>query len=119
MKNTQTDKYIDGEREPGLQTYIRNATDAGNAPRKYPDCYLHVEECMSGETWIQPILGNALLDIKHQVKRWIRQEFGGELQLDGELIPRLQGDYYAKIMTDGRSPDSVVCWTSGGFYLKA
>ncbi len=86
---------------------------------EYPECYLHVEECRSGETWIFPLRGNAKLDIKHQVKRWVKQEFGGDLQLDGEPMPKLQGDYYAKIMTNGTPPDSVVCWSSGGFYLSS
>ena len=27
-------------------------------------------------------------------------------------------DYYATIITDGRPPDSVIVWNSGGFYLK-
>lgn len=85
----------------------------------YPDCYLHVEECRSGETFIQSIRGNEKLDLKKLVKKWIKKQFCGELALDGELTPKLQGDYYAKIMTDGRPPDSVVCWTSGGFYLKS
>jgi len=85
---------------------------------KYPDCYLHVYECRSGESWIMPIRGNAKLDIERLVKKWADQEYGGELKLDGELMPGLEGDYYAKIMTDGRPPDSCICWTSGGFYLK-
>lgn len=85
----------------------------------YPDCYLHVEECRSGQTWIMPIRGNSLLDLEHQIKRWIKQEFGSELALDGETMPRLSGDYYARIMTDSRPPESAVCWTSGGFYLKS
>lgn len=85
---------------------------------QYPDCYLHVTECRSGETWIQPIHPNAHLDIKRQVKKWIANQFCGELALDGDLMPRLEGDYYATIITDGRPPDSVVVWTSGGFYLK-
>ena len=84
----------------------------------YPDCYLHVTECRSGETFIMPLRGNASLDLTHQVKRWVKQEFGGELRLDGEIMPKLEGDYYAKIMTDGRPPDSVICWDGGGFYLK-
>jgi len=46
------------------------------------------------------------------------ENFGGELMLDGELMPRLAGEYYARIMTDGRPADSVICWESGGFYLK-
>ena len=85
---------------------------------KYPDCYLHVTKCQSGETFIQPIRGNEKLDIKKLVKKWIKREYAGELALDGELMPRLDGTHYAKIMTDGRTPDSAVCWTSGGFYLK-
>lgn len=86
---------------------------------KYPDCYLHVEECRSGETFIQPIRSNEKLDLKKLVKKWIKKQFGGELFLDGDLMPKLQGDYYARIMTDGRPPESIVCWTSGGFYLKS
>ena len=85
---------------------------------QYPDTYLHIEECRSGETFIVPMRGNSSLDLKKQVKKWIKNEFGGELVLDGNLMPRLSGDYYAKIMMDGRPPDSVVCWESGGFYLK-
>lgn len=86
---------------------------------KYPDTYLHVTECRSGETFIVPVHGNSSLDLKRQVKQWIKIQYARELKLDGELMPRHAGDYYAKIMTDGRPPDSVVCWTSGGFYLKS
>lgn len=85
---------------------------------KYPDCYLHVEECRSGETWIVPIRGNALIDLRHNIAKWVKSQFCGELQIDGDLMPGLQGDYYATIITDGRAPDSVVVWESGGFYLK-
>lgn len=85
---------------------------------KYPETYLHVRDENSGEEFVLPIRGNGLLDITHQTKRWIKQQFGGELMLDGKLQSGLSGDYYARIMTDGRSPDSVVCWQSGGFYLQ-
>lgn len=85
---------------------------------KYPDTYLHVEECRSGETWILPIRGNGLIDLEHNVRRWVKREFGGDLRLDPPLMPKLQGDYYAKIITDGRPPDSVVVWDAGGFFLK-
>ncbi len=84
----------------------------------YPDQYLHVEECRSGETWIMPISDRTHLDIKALVKRWIKREYQGELRLDGDLMPRLYGDYYAQIKLDGNPPDSISCWTSGGFYLK-
>jgi hypothetical protein len=85
----------------------------------YPDCYLHVEECRSGETWIVPLRGNSKLDLKHQVQKWIAAQYGPDMKLDGDLMPKLSGDYYARIMTDGRPPDSVVCRSSGGFYLKS
>lgn len=85
----------------------------------YPDCYLHVEECRSGETYVVPITGRMVLDLKKRLKAWIKAEFCGELALDGDIMPRLQGDYYAQIMMDGRSPDSGICWQSGGFYLKS
>jgi hypothetical protein len=85
---------------------------------KYPDQYLHVEDCRSGQTWIMPLTSRASLDLKTQLKRWIKREFFREVKLDGEIMPKLSGDYYGKIMTDGRPPDSVVVWDSGGFYLK-
>lgn len=85
----------------------------------YPDCYLHVEECRSGQTYVVPITGRMVLDLETRLKAWIKSEFCGELALDGGITPRLQGDYYAQIMTDGRPPDSVICWQSGGFYLKS
>lgn len=86
---------------------------------KYPNCYLHVTECRSGEEWIMELRGNSVLDLTRQVKNWIKKEFYGEFLLDGKIMPRLQGDYYATILTDGRSPDSIVVWQSGGFYLKS
>lgn len=93
-----------------------NNPPAGMA--NYPDTYLHVTECRSGQTWIKPLRGNSKLDLRHQIKEWAKQEFGGELAIDGDLMPKLDGDYYGKIMTDGRPPESVVCWTGAGFYLK-
>lgn len=85
----------------------------------YPDCYLHVEECRSGQTYVEPIADNDVLDLETRLEAWVESEFCGELALDGDIMPRLQGDYYAQIMTDGRSPDSGICWQSGGFYLKS
>lgn len=65
-----------------------------------------------------PLRGNSSLDLRTQIAKWVRKEYGGELVLDGKLMPGLDGHYYARIMTDGRPPDSIVCWQSGGFYLK-
>ena len=84
---------------------------------KYPETYLHVRECQSGEEFIVPLRGNASLDITAQVKKWIKREFCGELFLLGNLMPRLEGQYYAQIITDGRSPDAGICWDSGGFFI--
>jgi hypothetical protein len=83
----------------------------------YPQQYLHVRECSSGQEWIMPLTSRARLDLRTQLKRWIKREFAGELRLDGKIMPRIDGDYYAQIMTEGRPPDSCVCWESGGFYL--
>lgn len=85
---------------------------------KYPNTYLHVTACFSGQEWIRPLRGNTKLDLPRLIKRWAKEEFAGELTLDGELMPKLNGEYYAKIMTDGRPPESVVCWAGAGFYLK-
>jgi hypothetical protein len=84
----------------------------------YPDCYLHVQECRSGETWIMPIHPRANLNLHRLCAKWVKDTFVGELKMDGEL-QRPEGDYYARIMTDGRPPDSVVCWSAGGFYCKS
>ncbi len=84
----------------------------------YPDCYLHVLECRSGETWIVPIGDNDLIDLQTNIDKWVQSQFSGELVLDPPLMPKLDGDYYAKVMTDGRPPDSVVCWQGAGFFLK-
>jgi hypothetical protein len=86
--------------------------------KEYPDCYLHVREEHSGQEWIYPIRGNARLDLKACIQRWLKREFSGELRLSGAITPRLGGEYYARIMTDNRPPESVVCWTSGGFYTE-
>ncbi len=86
---------------------------------EYPDCYLHVLECRSGEEWIVPLRGNSSLDLKYQLKKWIKSHFDGECRLDGEIMPKLDGEFYGRIMTDGRPPESVVCWEGAGFYLKS
>jgi hypothetical protein len=92
--------------------------DEEEEPRGPFECYLHVEECRSGETWVSEIKGRMILDLKTRVKAWVKSEFCGELALDGEIMPRLQGDYYASIITDWRPVDSFVVWQGGGFYLK-
>lgn len=83
----------------------------------FPDTYLHVVECRSGQEWIEPIGPRALLDLTTRVKAWIKKEFSGELRMDGKIMPRLEGDFFAQIKTDGARPESVTCWESGGFYL--
>ena len=65
-----------------------------------------------------PLRGNSVLDLTKQVRKWVLEEFSGELRLNGDIMPKLDGDYYGKIMTDGRPPDSVVCWEGGGFFLE-
>ena len=87
--------------------------------KTYPETYLHVNECKSGQIWIRSLRGNAKLDLRHQLARWVKEEFDGQLLIDGKLMPKLEGEYYGKIMTDGRFPDSVVCWEGAGFYLKS
>jgi len=85
---------------------------------EYLDQYLHITHCQSGETHIVPLDEDTPLDIDALVDKWIEQTYCGELERDGELTPGLDGEYYAAIYTDGRSPESVVVWSSGGFYTK-
>lgn len=86
--------------------------------KQWPDCYLYVRECRSGEEWVAVIKGHQHIDLRHNIERWVRRQFNGELAIDGKIQPRLEGDYYAKIITDNRPPGSVVVWQSGGFWLK-
>lgn len=88
-----------------------------NRPKKWPETYLHIDECMTGEEWIVEIDEHDILDLKILVKEWINVQFWGELELDGDLM-KIGGRYYAAIYTDGRSPNSVIVWDSGGFHLK-
>ena len=81
-------------------------------------CYMVVRECRSGREWIRPVRKQEHVNLEALIRKWAKEEFNGELRLDGELMPRLEGDYYAKIITDGRPPDSVVVWAASGFYLK-
>jgi len=87
-------------------------------PKVCPPQYLHVRECRSREEWVIPIAEDTPLNLKALVAEWVENEYSGEMALDGELTPGLDGDYYARIILDGRAPDSVVCWTGGGFYLS-
>lgn len=97
---------------------MKDGVNTQSENTKYPDTYLHVTECRSDQTWIMPLRGNSSLDLRRQIKRWIAKEFDGMIRLSGDLSPKIDGDYYGKIMTDGRSPDSVVCWDGAGFYLE-
>lgn len=88
------------------------------AEQNYPEQYLHVEECRSAETWIVPIGDDEPLDIEYHVDEWIKREYCGEMMRSGDLMPRIEGDYYAQIKTDGTPPESPLCWQSGGFFLE-
>lgn len=102
-----------------LTVHTVNPRHTSPAPRHYPETYLHVQEMRSGEEWIVPIGDDDLINLEPNVDRWIAQQFGGELRRDGDIMRKLDGDYYGKIMTDGRAPDSLVCWDGGGFYLTS
>ena len=82
------------------------------------ETYLLVEDCRDGRKYITPIDPETVLDLEQLVKTWVDKEFWGDLELDGEIMPALQGEYYAQIKTDWAREDSVVCWDAGGFYLK-
>lgn len=86
--------------------------------QKYPNQYLCVRDERSGQEWIMPITDSQPLDLTELFQQWVEAEFSGELDLDSEP-QRVGGDYWAQIITDGRPPDSVVVWDSGGFYLKS
>lgn len=84
----------------------------------YPDCYLYIYNCRTGEEFIQEIKGNMVLNLEKRVDHWIKKQFAGELKRDGKIMRKLDGEYYARIITDGRSPISCVSWDGGGFFTK-
>ena len=80
--------------------------------------YLHVYDCRTGEDYFTEIEDDESLDIEEQVLNWVEARFSGELLMDSSIMHGLEGDFYATIKTDFTSPDSVICWSGGGFYLK-
>jgi len=82
------------------------------------EVYLFVEDCRTGQEWFVEIDEDVPLDLEEQVSLWVEEQFEGELKIDGKLMPALEGDYYAQIKTDWAPKNSVVCWESGGFYLR-
>lgn len=81
------------------------------------ETYLHIQECRSGEEYTMEITPRMKLDIERLVKRWVKNEYGGELRVSG-FEPRLEGEYYARIITDWRKPDTILCWASTGFWTE-
>jgi hypothetical protein len=81
--------------------------------------YLHVTENRNGENHVMAIEGDELLCLETLVKKWINQIYCGELELDGDLTDTSGGDYDAAIRTNWNKLDSVIVWTSAGFYLKS
>jgi hypothetical protein len=82
------------------------------------ETYLHVHDCKSGEDYFMELKDDDLLDLQIQLIRWVREEFCDELEIDLPIMSGMEGDYFACIKTDFNSPDSVISWESGGFYLK-
>lgn len=82
------------------------------------ETYLYVYCCRSGEEFFREIKDDDILDLETQVIAWVEGQFDGEVELDLPIIHGIEGDYYASIKTDFNSPDSLISWESGGFYLK-
>jgi hypothetical protein len=90
-----------------------------NLDRPAPcEIYLYIQDCKSGEEFFIELKDDDLLCLKTQINKWLESYYDGGLMLDGEIMSKLEGDYYASIKTDYSSPDSVVSWEGGGFYLK-
>ena len=95
-----------------------NQNQSFSEPLAYPETYLYVVENRSGENWIMPLTQDTPLDLWALIEQWAKLEYDGEAIVDGALCQTWGGDYYAAINTDGRSPDSPICWQSAGFFLK-
>lgn len=79
--------------------------------------YLLVTEFVTGRRTAMEISDTEPLDIGRLVKRFVRTAFGGELNV-ANIVPILEGDWHAAIITDRRDPDSAVIWSSASFYLE-
>jgi hypothetical protein len=85
----------------------------------YPEQYLHVYHNQSGEEFVVPIADDTLLDIEKLCSDWAESHFCGEANPEFAYGPESAClEYYARIITDGRSPDSCICWTSVGFSME-
>jgi hypothetical protein len=103
----------------GVLLKLTSGSTSEPYPAKLPDQYLLVRHCCSGDWWIMPLRSNTPLDIVALVRTWIWRSFSrGTLALDGPMLSKVEGDFYATLYIDGRPPDSSVAWDSGGFYLK-
>jgi len=94
---------------------VKAATDAELTST--PRCFLMVRYTKSGEEWIKPLRSNSLLDLTYQVRKWVKEHFASELRLDGEVMPKVEGDFYAELVFD-IIPEEERCWEGGGFFLK-
>ena len=95
-----------------------NTKGKGETMKTY-ETYLHIRHNSTGEEWTQEIEDDWTMDLKSRVKHWLKGEFCGELKLDGDIDIMLDGEYTGTIYTDNRKPDSGICWTCGGFYVKS
>ena len=101
-----------------LDTLYRIEKRTTDLLKVYPDQYLHVRECCGTQEWVMPISSRTKLDLEKLIRKWIKQELGDDVKLDGSAIPRIDAYYYARIMTDGDRPESLRCYDGGGFYTK-
>lgn len=103
LKGTTVDKYFVGDTPECIEVL--------------PEHYMRVYHNQSGESWIVPITGRQLIDPDVRFKKWLRDEFGGELKVDGKRS-QFQAEYSVTIHLDYQHYDGVCCWTSGEYYVK-
>ena len=102
-----------GGQAPPLSNY--QMTPCEDRPAPFPT-YLLVYDCRMGEEYFQEIGEDVPLDLEELVAAWVKGQFGEEAEVDLPMCDH--GDYEASIKTDSNSPDSVVSWEFGSFYLK-
>jgi hypothetical protein len=85
--------------------------------KRYPTTYLHIGDCKTGEEYVVPIDSDTPLNLVDLIDDWIEYNWQGDRKRFGGVTPRLDGDYYGKIMTERRPPTSCVCYSGGGFHV--
>lgn len=86
---------------------------------KYPNQYLLIKESATETETIYPFRANCILDIQRLVKKWVKEQFCGEMKAVGFGKAGWGGQFIAEIKLNGEPPSSITVWESCSFRLES